>query len=116
MSDPMDQRSITYYLAMKGLSATNIQKDLKVTFDFKAIAYSTVTYYMRTLSFRVPNKVPDNVSEEYQVTEIDQAILKTLADKPFSSVHELTRHTYLSKSTSHRHLTCSLSFTIRYLH
>jgi hypothetical protein len=48
----MDQRSIALYLAKKGLPATVIHRNLEEIFEPEAVAYSTVTMYLRTLSFR----------------------------------------------------------------
>jgi hypothetical protein len=39
--------------------------------------------------------------------------LKIFANESFSSVCELARYTWLSKTTVHHHLTCLLSFTVR---
>jgi hypothetical protein len=48
----MDQQSMALYLAAKGLSATAVHRDLGETLGPEALAYSTVTMYLRTLSFR----------------------------------------------------------------
>jgi hypothetical protein len=64
--------------------------------------------YPRTLSFR-------GKTEEEEIGDhdrpLDEAILKALADGPFSSLRELAQHTCISRTTVHRHLTCSLGFT-----
>jgi hypothetical protein len=89
----MDQRAIARYLTMKSLSITDIHRDFETILDFKAITYSTVTYYLQMSSFRAPHKVVDDTDEEHQVTEIDQSILKIFANESFSSVCELARYT-----------------------
>ena len=113
----MDQRSIVLYLARKGLRGTEIHRDLEETLGPEAIAYSTVTFYLRTSRFRIPTEMEEGEAEAEvsPVCEVDEAILKALADEPFSSVRELARHTCLSRTTVHRHLTCSLGFTVRHL-
>jgi hypothetical protein len=111
----MDQRSIVLYLARKGLRSTDIHRDLEKTLGPEAIAYSTVTCYLRTSRFRVPTEMEEGEGEVSPVCEVDEVILKALADEPFSSVRELARHTCLSRTTVHRHLTCSLGFTVRHL-
>jgi hypothetical protein len=109
----MDQRVIAHYLTMKSLSTTDIHRDLEATLDPEAVAYSTVTYYLRTSNFLASNKIADDINEECQVTKIDERILKTLANEPFSSVHELIWYICLSKTIVYRHLTCSFSFIVR---
>jgi hypothetical protein len=111
----MDQRSIALYLAKKGLSATAIRRDLEETLGPEAVPYSTVTIYLRTLSFRGKTKEVEIGDHDQPLDEVDEAILKALADKHFSSVRKLARYTCLSRTTVHRHLTCSLGFTVRHL-
>jgi hypothetical protein len=50
----MDQESIVQYLALKGMSAVEIHKDLVATLKDEAVAYSTVTRYLRSTSFSAP--------------------------------------------------------------
>jgi hypothetical protein len=86
-----------------------------ITPGLEAAAYSTVTICLGTLSF--PGKTEeDEIGDHGQpLDEVDEVILKTFADEPFSSVRELARHTCLSRTSVHRHLTCSLGFTVRHL-
>jgi DNA-binding transcriptional ArsR family regulator len=49
-----------------------------------------------------------------QVGEVNEEILKVLAEEPLSSVRELEQHAWLSRTTVDRHLTCSLSFPVRH--
>jgi hypothetical protein len=111
----MDQRSITLYLAKKGLSATAIHRNLKETLVPEAVAYSTVTMYLRTLSFRGKTEEEEIGDHDQPLNEVDEAILKALADEPCSSVRDLARHMCLSRTMVHQHLTCSLGFTVRHL-
>jgi DNA-binding MarR family transcriptional regulator len=112
----MDQRSIVVYLAKKGLSVRAIHRDLEETFGPEAVAYSTVTMYLRTLSFRGKTEEEEIGDHDQPLDEIDEAILKALADEPFPSVRELARHMCLSRTMVHRHLTCSFGLTVRHLH
>jgi AraC-like DNA-binding protein len=111
----MNQRSIALYLAKKGLPATAINRALEETLGPEAVVYSTMTMYFRTLSLR--GKIEEEEIGDYDqlLDEVDEAILKALADEPFSSVRELARDTCLSRTTVHRHLTRSLGFTVRHL-
>jgi hypothetical protein len=65
MNCSIDQRAIARYLTMKSLSITDVHRDLEATLGFEAVTYSTVTYYLRTSSFRAPHKVVDDTDEEY---------------------------------------------------
>jgi hypothetical protein len=95
----MDQRSIALYQAMKGLSAVDIHRDLTETLDINAVSYSTVTRYIRMTSCTDLTDVDEIHSGPKSINETDEAILKALADEPFSSVRELARHTCMSKIT-----------------
>jgi hypothetical protein len=44
---------------------------------------------------------------------MDQAILDSLEQHPFSSLRELARLTYIPTTTIHRHLMQSLDFTVK---
>jgi AraC-like DNA-binding protein len=111
----MDQRLIAFYLVKKDLSATAIHRDLEEALGPEAVAHSTVTMYLRTLSFRGKTEDEEIGDQDQPLDKVDEAILKALADEPFPSVRELTQHTCLSRTTVHRHLTCSLGFTVRHL-
>jgi hypothetical protein len=47
----MDQRSNALYLSTKGLSAKLIHQTLVDILGFETVAYSTVTWYLRTARF-----------------------------------------------------------------
>jgi hypothetical protein len=51
----MDQRSIALYLSINGLSTKAIHQELVRTLGAEAVAYPTVTWYLRTAKF--PPKV-----------------------------------------------------------
>jgi hypothetical protein len=85
----MDQRLIALYLTKKGLSATAIHRDLEETLGLEAVTYSAVTMFLRTLSFRGETEEEEIGDHDKPLDEVDQAILKALADEPFSSVREL---------------------------
>jgi hypothetical protein len=52
----MDQRSIVLYLHLKGLLAHAIHDDLVATLGPTAVAYSTVTRYLREVKFGTKDK------------------------------------------------------------
>jgi AraC-like DNA-binding protein len=97
------------------LVAAVIHRDLEETLGPEVVAHSTVTLYLRTPSFRGKTEEEEIGDHDQRLDEVDEAILKALADEPFPSVGELARHTCLSRATVHRHLTCSLGFTVRHL-
>jgi hypothetical protein len=111
----MDQRLIVLYLAKKGLRVTEIHRDLEETLVPEAIASSTVTFHLRAPRLRTANEGEEEQGEVTPVAEVDETILKALADEPFSSVRELEWHTCLSRTAVHRHLTRSLGFTVRHI-
>ena len=108
----MDQRSICLFLAMKGLSATDVHNELVAVLDPDAITYSTVTSYLRQRQFPAISSEP---SDEPPTTIIDDAILDALDKQPFSSVRELAKLTCIPTTTVYRHLTRSLGFVETHL-
>jgi hypothetical protein len=78
------------------LSATAIHGDLEETLGPEAVAYSTVTMYLRTLSFRGKTEEEEIGDHDQPLDEVDEAILKALVVEPFSSVRELAWHTCFS--------------------
>jgi hypothetical protein len=100
----MDQHSIVLYLAKNGLQATEMHRDLEDTLGPKTIASSIMALPLRAPSFFAANEVQEDQGEAAQVGEVDEAILKALADEPFSPARALARHTWLTRTTVHRHL------------
>jgi uncharacterized membrane protein len=111
----MDQRSIALYLSMKGLSAKLIHQELVDMLGLEALAYSTVTWYLRTASFAAQSEEAPAEAEFININPVDAVVLKALANGPFSSVRELSRLTCLPRSTVHRHLAESLCLPVRHL-
>ena len=114
----MDQRSICVFLAMKELSAQAVHEELVAVLGPDAVAYSTVTKYLRQRQFpRIYSKTLETAPE----TIIDDAILDALDRQPFSSllfssIRELAKLTCISTTTVHQHLTQSLGFVMKHLH
>jgi hypothetical protein len=99
----MDQKPIILYLLMKWMVLDAIHGDLVCTLGNDIMAYSTVTKYARSAQFSgrkesIPPEIPD-----VERSPVDGAILMTLSEFPFSSVHELSRRICLPRSTVHWH-------------
>jgi hypothetical protein len=81
---------------MKGLSARDIHNELVAVLGRDAIAYSIIA------SSRQQREFPAISSESFDeppTTIIDDAILDTLDQQPFSSVKELAKLTYIPTTT-----------------
>jgi hypothetical protein len=113
----MDQKAIVLYLRMKGMVLDAIHDDLVRMLGKDAMAYSTVTKYTCSVQFSGRKEANPPEAPDVERSPVDEAILTTLAEFPFSSVHELSRRICLPRSTVHQHrqLTQSLRFTVRYL-
>ena len=111
----MDQRSICLFLEMKGLSARAIHNELIAVLGSEAVAYSTVTKYLRLRKH--PNDFAETVFIESIKEEnfIDQAITLALNEEPFASIRQIARKTLLPRSTIFRHLTLSMGFVMKHL-
>jgi hypothetical protein len=86
----MDHKSIALYFNRKGWMARVIHDDLVVTLGEEAIAYSTVTKYLREAQTG-----PDDATallEEISphIDDWDEAILRALEEFSFSSVQHLS--------------------------
>jgi hypothetical protein len=109
----MDQRSISLYPNRKGLSAHAIHHEHVKVLGSDAIAYSTVTAYLRASHWtsgkeeQHSGRAPD---------DIDNAIFQALDQTPFVSVRELAQATCISTATVWRCLTRSLGFVVKHLH
>jgi hypothetical protein len=116
ISCTMGERSIALYFAMKGLSAKAIYQGFVQTLGAEAVAYPTVTWYLRAARFPAQSTEGPDEAGGKRTHQVGAAVLKALTDNSFSSVRELSGLSCLSRSTVHRRLTESLGFTIRYLH
>jgi hypothetical protein len=113
----MDQKPIVLYLRMKEVALDGIHDDLVRTLGKDAVAYSTVTKYVRSAQFSGRKEATPPEAPDMERSPVDEAILAALAEFPFSSVRELSRRTCLLRSIVHQHwhLTQSLHFTVRHL-
>jgi hypothetical protein len=114
----MDQKPIVLYLRIKGIDLDAIHDDLICTHGRDVEAYSTVTKYAPSAQFSGRKEATPPEAPDVERGPVDEAILTALAEFPFlfSSVRALSRRICLPRSTvhPHRHLTQSLSFTVRH--
>jgi hypothetical protein len=108
----MDQRSIALFLAMKDLSARAVHDELVAVLASDAIAYSTVTKYLR--HSRLPPIITEPLVEP-PTTVTDDAILDAFQRQPFSSVRELAKLTCIPQNSVQQHLTQRLGFVVKHL-
>jgi hypothetical protein len=110
----MDQKPIVLYLRMKRMALDAIHDDLVRTLGKDAVAYSTVTKYVRSVQFSGRKETTSPEAPDVERGLVDEATLTDLAEFPFpfSSVRELSRRICLPRSTVHRNRTQSLLFTV----
>jgi hypothetical protein len=111
----MDQKQIVLYLRMKGMVLDAIHDDLVRTLGKGAVAYSTVTKYVRSAQFSGRREAIPPEALDVERSPVDEAKHAALAEFLFSSVRELSRRICLPRSTMHRHLMQPLRFTVRHL-
>jgi hypothetical protein len=102
----MDQSTVVLFFAKRGLSATQIERELKATLGAEAMPYSTITYTLRSRSWTHPT--PDTVENP-----LDDAIRQTLDKMPFASVRQIAHRLCQSSTTIYRHLTGALDFVLK---
>jgi hypothetical protein len=110
----MDQKPIVLYLRMKGmaLALDAIHDDFVPTPGKDAVAYSMMTKCTHSAQFSGRKEATLPEAPDVEHSPVDEAMLRALAQFPFSSVRELSRRICLPRSTVHRHLTQSLRFRL----
>jgi hypothetical protein len=103
---------VCLFLALRGFSARVLDNELTAVLGADAIAYSTVTKYLRQRQF---TSILIDVPEEPTTIIIDQTILNALEHYPFSSTRELARPTCIPTTVVHQHITQSLGFVVKHL-
>jgi hypothetical protein len=94
----MDQNPILLYLPMKGMTLDVIHNDLVRKLGKDAVAYSTVTEYARSAQFSGRKEATAPEAPDVERSLVDEAILTTLGEFPFSSLRELSRRICLPRS------------------
>ena len=111
----IDFRSIVLYLGKKGMSPSEIHRDIVETLGYDPISVSTVSKYLRLEKCSQSNQ-PIKKKEKFQSDQKNQIIVKhALKLYPFSSVRDIARMTNIPKSTVFRILTKQLQFVSKHL-
>lgn len=111
----MNIKEMVLYKYHNGYNATEIYNFFKEHFDSDAIAYPTITKYIRSESF------PDNQSSQAQYCfsisdyRKDQKIQRALDENPFLSVRGISSEANISPSTVHRILTTRMKYESKLL-
>jgi hypothetical protein len=108
----MDQRTICLYFNRNGLSAQAIHDKLVQILGFDAVAYLTMTFYLRASRWRAQN---EEQHSDPPLDVIDNAILQAINQTQFASVWELAKSMSISGATVWRRLTGSLGFIVKHL-
>jgi hypothetical protein len=101
---------IVAYLALKGLSAREIQEDLTATLGPHPVAYSQVRGYLLPSSQDAPS-----AEVRRRFDDADQALLSALDENPFAFVRDLSRLTHIPPTTVYRCFAESIGLTARHL-
>jgi hypothetical protein len=99
----MDQKPIVLYLRMKRMVFDAIHNDLVRMLGKDAVMYLTVTKYARSAQFSGRKEATLPEAPDVERSPVNEVILTTLAEFPFSSVRGLLRRICLPRSTMHRH-------------
>jgi hypothetical protein len=86
------------FLALKGLSARDVYNEFPAVHGADALAYFTVARYLHHRQF---SSVFVDRPEEVATIVINQAILDTFEQYPFSSIRELARFACIPTITVH---------------
>jgi hypothetical protein len=108
----MDQRSICLFLDRQGFSASDIHGQFVSVFGSDAIAYSTVTKYLRWMRCIADKEVTWKLESP---NVVDQTIPAALDEHTFSSVRDLTKRTCILPTTVWRWLTNSIGSVVKHL-
>jgi hypothetical protein len=111
----MDQRSIVLYFNRNGWMARVIHDDLVATLGEEAIAYSSMTKYLREAQTGPDDAtaLPEDISPH--IDDSDEVILRALEEFTFSSVQHLFCAIHLPKTTVYRRFSEKLGVMARHL-
>jgi hypothetical protein len=111
----MDQSSIVVFLHLKELSAKDLHTEIVEVLESEAMAYSTVTKYIRNdiiLQSEAEAEAEDRAKDQgFSIT--DNAILEALEMIPFVSIREIAKMTFIPPTTRFRRLMKSLYFALK---
>jgi hypothetical protein len=110
----MDQKSIVLDLNRNGWMARVIHDDLVATLG-EAIAYGTVTKYLREAQTGRDDAMPLSEEISPHIDDSDETIPSALQELPFSSVRQLSRAIHLPVTMVYRRLSEKPGFTARHL-
>jgi hypothetical protein len=99
----MDQKPNVLHLRIKEMALDAIHNDLVRTLGTDAVVYSTAAKYVSSARFSGRKEASPPEAPDVERSHVDEAILTTLAEFPFSSVRELSQRICLPRSTVHRH-------------
>jgi hypothetical protein len=111
----MDQQMIVAYLDLKQISARAIHTDLVATLGSNAVAYSSVTRYLREARCLPSREEAPPVEIGREVDDADRDILFALGENPFASVRQLSRLTSLPSTIVYRRFGQSPGYTTHHL-
>jgi hypothetical protein len=111
----LDQRSIAVFLHMKGLSVKDIHTKLVQVHGSDAIAYSTVTKYLRSDIVLQNEPGVENRAEDQGFSIRDNAILEAFEIISFASIRQIAKMTFIPPTTVFRHLMKLLHFVLKRL-
>jgi hypothetical protein len=105
------------FLHMKGLStkAKDVHTELVQVLWSDAIAYSTVTKYIRNYIILQNEPEAEDRAEDQRFSITDNPILKLLEMMPFASIRQITKMTIIPPMIVFRRFTKSLHFVVRRL-
>jgi hypothetical protein len=85
-----------YRQSDEGMTAIEIHADLLATLKTEAVCDGSVTRYLRSRSFTASIDPRQNESPDSVLTELDKEILAALEERPFASVHQVSRVTHIA--------------------
>jgi hypothetical protein len=113
----MDHRLIVVFLHLKGLlvKAKDVHTELTHVLSCDAIAYSTVTQYLRNNIILQNESKAEDRAEDQGFSITDNAILEAFEMMPFASIRQIAKMTFIPPITGFRHLRKSLHFAMKRL-
>jgi hypothetical protein len=111
----LDQRSSVVFLRLKGLSVKDVQIEFGQELGSDAIAYSTVTRYIRNNVILENEPEAEDRAEDQGFSITGNAILETFEIMSFAAVCQIAKMTFIPPITRFCRLTKSLHFVLKRL-
>jgi hypothetical protein len=112
--DEMKQRNLVCFMRLKGLSKKVIHHELIAILQENAVSSSNMTRSCKEAILGLNSEQVSSRPKDDDPGELNEVIMLTLSNEPFSSVRQIARRICVPNSTGYRRLVDSFHFIVRH--